>query len=79
MGAAAGGFLNDVVAGRLTHANQSPLNDAVAGAHKRAIGEAGAFAWDRRDGSVFLAPLVAATLARSAAVAERRMGGACFV
>lgn len=79
MGAAAGGFLNDVVAGRLTHANQSALNDAVAGAHKRAIGEAGAFAWDRRDGSVFLAPLVAATLARSAAVAERRMGGACFV
>ena len=78
MSRACGGFLNDVAAGRLTHCNEAPLNAAVAGAHKRAIGEAGAFGWDRRDGSVFLAPLVAATLARFGAVSARRTGGATF-
>ena len=79
MAQACGGFLNDVAAGRLTHCGEAPLNAAVAGARKRAIGEAGAFGWDRRDGSVFLAPLVAATLARFGAVSARRTGSAVFV
>jgi len=74
MARAYGGFLDDVVAGRLTHHDEPPLNDAVAGARRRPIGEAGAFGWDRRDGSVFVAPLVAVTLARFGAVTARRTG-----
>jgi hypothetical protein len=76
---ACGGFVDDVLAGRLSHAVQPQLDAAVEGARKRPIGDAGAFGWDRRDGMVFVAPLVAATLARfSAATAGRRLGRACF-
>jgi hypothetical protein len=35
-------------------------------------GDAGLWAWDRRDGSVFVAPLVAATLARFGAMTAGR-------
>ena len=78
---ACGGFLDDVDAGRVSHSDQPPLNAAVEGARRRPIGSAGAYAWDRRDGSIFVAPLVAATLARVGAVTagRRRTGGACFV
>ena len=81
MGRACGGFVDDVLAGRLSHADRPPLNAAVEGARKRPIGEAGAFGWDRRDGSVFVAPLVAASLARFGAATEgrRRTGNAVFV
>ena len=48
------------------------LDAAVAGARRRPIGDAGLWAWDRRDGSVFVAPLVAATLARFGAVTAGR-------
>ena len=58
-GRACGGFLDDVLAGRLTHAEQPQLDAAVEGARRRPIGQAGAFGWDRRDGTVFVAPLVA--------------------
>ena len=78
MACACQGFLNDVTAGRLTHCDEVNLNAAVAGVRKRPIQDAGAFGWDRRDGSVFLAPLVAATLARFGAVSARRSGGATF-
>ena len=78
---ACGGFLDDVLAGRLSHAEQPQLNAAVEGARRRPIGDAGAFGWDRRDGAVFVAPLVAATLARFGAVTagRRKTGAACFV
>lgn len=81
MGRACGALLDDVQAGRIAHADQPELNGAVEGARKRPIGEAGAFGWDRRDGSVYIAPLVAVTLARyGAATAGRRgSGAACFV
>ena len=79
MGRACGGLLDDVAAARLTHAGQPPLTAAVEGVRKRPIGVAGAFGWDRRDGSVFVAPLVAATLARFGAVTAPRRGGATFV
>jgi hypothetical protein len=80
MGRACGAFLDDVAAGKLSHADQPQLNAAVEGARKRPIRDAGLFGWDRRDGSVVVAPLVAVTLARhGAAVAGRRRGGACFV
>ena len=78
---ACGEFLDDVLAGRLSHAEQPQLNAAVEGARRRPIGDAGAFGWDRRDGAVFVAPLVAATLARFGAVTagRRKTGAACFV
>lgn len=81
MGRACGGFLDDVLAGQLSHAEQPQLNAAVVGARRRPIGQAGAFGWDRRDGTVFVAPLVAATLARFGAVTagRRHTGQACFV
>ena len=81
MGRACGGFLDDVLAGRLTHAEQPQLNAAAGGARRRPIGDAGSFGWDRRDASTFVAPLVAATLARFGAVTagRRGTGAACFV
>lgn len=81
MANAAGGLLDDALAGRLSHSGQADLDNAVAGARKRPIGDAGQWAWDRRDGSVFVAPLVAVSLARFGAVtAGRRSGGsAVFV
>ena len=81
MGRACGGFLDDVGAGRLTHAGQPPLTAAVEGVRRRPIGVAGAFGWDRSGGSVFVAPLVAVSLARFGAVTagRRRTGGAVFV
>lgn len=72
MAKACGLWLGDVEAGRLTHADQERLNAAVAGAKKRAIGAAGGWGWDRRDESVYLAPLVSHTLARYGAELVRR-------
>jgi hypothetical protein len=72
MARATASFLDDVTAGRLSHAGQPQLNAAVAGARRRPVGHAGAFAWDRADRSVFVAPLVAATLARHGAVTAGR-------
>jgi hypothetical protein len=64
-------FLDDVRAGRIQHAGQPMLDAAVAGARRRPIGDAGLWAWDRRSGSSFVAPLVACTLARFGAVTVR--------
>jgi hypothetical protein len=72
MGRACGGFIDDVSAGRLSHRGQAQLDAAVAGARRRPIGDAGLWAWDRRSGSTFLAPLVAATLARFGAMTAGR-------
>jgi len=68
MAKACGGIYDDIIAGLLTHADQQQLNDALAGAKKRPIGDAGGWGWDRRDETVNIAPLVAATLARFGAV-----------
>jgi hypothetical protein len=72
MAAACGGFVDDVAAGRVTHGGDDQLDAAVAGARRRPIGSGGAWGWDRRDGSVFVAPLVAATLARFGALTAGR-------
>lgn len=64
MGKACGLFYDDVLAGRLTHPGETFLDDALVGARKRAIRDAGAWGWDRKSPSVNIAPLVAATLAR---------------
>ena len=74
---AAGGFVDDAAAGRLTHAGQLQLTEAVAGARKRPIGPSGAFGWDA--GGVSASLLTAATLARFGAVTAPRRGGAAFV
>jgi hypothetical protein len=73
MAKACSGFYGDAVAApaRLSHADQAQLNDALAGARKRKIGDAGGWGWDRRDPSVNIAPLVSVTLARFGAVLTR--------
>jgi hypothetical protein len=63
---------SDLEAGRLTHADQESVNDAREGARKRAIGKAGGWGYDRKDGSVNIAPLVAVTLARIAAAINEK-------
>ncbi len=58
-----GMFETRAAAQTLTHANQESLSAAVNGARKRPIGDAGGWGWDRRDATVSIQPLVAATLA----------------
>jgi hypothetical protein len=45
------------------HIGQPALTVALAGATKRLIGTAGAWAWDRKSPAVDITPLVAVTLA----------------
>jgi hypothetical protein len=81
MGRACGGFLDDVNSGRLSHNGHAQLTAAVTGARRRPIGDAGLWAWDRRDGAVFAAPLGSCTLARHGAltVGRPKSGRAVFV
>lgn len=66
-------IVSDLDAGRLTHSDQEPLNDARDGARKRAIGTAGGWGYDRKDPSVYIHPLVAVTMARvGAAMAPKK-------
>jgi hypothetical protein len=71
MAKACGLFVSDLEAGRLTHFDQEPLNDARDGARKRAIGTAGGWGYDRKDPSVEIHPLVAVTLARLGAAMQK--------
>lgn len=64
MGKACGLFYDEAHAGRLSHAGQEQVDRALAGAKKRTIRDAGAWAWDRKDPMTNIAPLVAVTLAR---------------
>ena len=66
--AACGQFYDAVVAQELTHFDDAPLASALAGAQKRSLGDA--WAWARRIPSVDISPLVAATLAKWGLVAE---------
>lgn len=59
---ACGAFLAGIVEGELVHRDQPILNAAVAGAGRRQVGDA--WKWSRRDSSVDISPLVAATVAR---------------
>jgi hypothetical protein len=72
MAKACGQLVDKVGLGKFTHADQDPVNDAVTGARKRAIGTAGGWGYDRRDESVNIAPLVALTLALFGALATKR-------
>ncbi|WP_166140838.1 terminase large subunit [Nocardioides ochotonae] len=58
---ACGGFYDAAVQGRLAHPDQPVLNDALAAARKRPLGDA--WAWHRKDPTTDLTPLVAVTFA----------------
>lgn len=60
--AACGQFYDAVTEQTLSHIDQPPLASALAGAQKRLLGDA--WAWARRVPSVDISPLVAATLAK---------------
>ncbi|RSN64031.1 terminase [Streptomyces sp. WAC 04229] len=60
--AACGQFYDAVTTQSLTHFDDAPLASALAGAQKRTLGDA--WAWARRIPSVDISPLVAGTLAK---------------
>ncbi len=61
-------FYDAVIEGTLTHRDDAQMASALAGAQKRPLGDA--WAWARRIVSVDISPLVAATLARWGLSAE---------
>lgn len=63
MAKACGLFVSHLEGGRLTHADQEPVNAAREAARKRPIGTAGGWGYDRRDPASKIHPLVAVTLA----------------
>lgn len=83
MARACGLFENAVAADGLTHSGQVSVSDALAGARKRPIRDAGGWGWDRRDPNVSIHPIVAVTLALLGATETKRAGrsgsGATFV
>jgi hypothetical protein len=72
VGKACGGWLDDVVEGRLSHAGQGQVDDVLAVARKRPVGKAGRWVWARSDPSKNIAPLAAVTLARYGAVTKTK-------
>lgn len=83
MARACGLFENGAHSGTLTHAGQQSITDALAGARKRPIRDAGGWGWDRSDPNKPIYPLVAATLAMLGAAENKRGnraggGGATF-
>lgn len=55
-------FLSGVLDGTVVHRDQNTLNTAVAGAGRRQVGDS--WKWSRRDSTVDISPLVAATIAK---------------
>lgn len=72
MARACGAVLARAAAGTVSHAAQDSVTDALQGARKRPIRDAGGWGWDRRDETVNIAPLVAWTLALYGAIPQRR-------
>lgn len=76
MSKACGLVVNRAHAATVTHGGQDAITDALRGARKRPIRDAGGWGWDRRDEAVNIAPLVAWTLAVYSVVTHtRRTGG----
>lgn len=71
------GTFVDLLDGRLCHRSQAVLDDAVAGAARRPLGDA--WLWSRSRSGVSIAPLVAATLAAYIAHTRRPAGRAAIV
>ena len=74
---ACGTFVDRLAAGTLTHRSQAALDDAIAGAARRPLGDA--WLWSRRHSSVDISPLVAVTLAGWAAATRRPTGRGAVV
>ncbi len=72
-----GVFVDRLTAGTLTHRAQAVLDDAIAGAARRPLGDA--WLWSRRHSAVDISPLVAVTLAAWAAATRRPAGKAAVV
>lgn len=70
-----GGFHSATLAGLITHDGHDLVTDALAGAKKRSIRDAGGWGWDRRDPEVNIAPLVAMTLAHYGASTHKKPSG----
>jgi len=80
MANACGLVVDRLGANGLTHGGQKSITDALLGARKRPIRDAGGWGWDRSDSTVTIHPLVAVTLALFGASGQRRRttGGAGF-
>jgi hypothetical protein len=76
LGQACGSFYDDIIEGRAVVRRHPDLDAAVAGARKRSVGDA--WAWARKDTSVDVSPLVAATLARWAVAHGQSSEGPTF-
>lgn len=72
MAQACGLLENRIHTAALTHSSQPALTDAIMGARKRPIRDAGGWALDRRDPSSSIYPIVAATLALFGATTNKR-------
>lgn len=72
MATACGLVVNKASAGTVSHAAQEPVTEALKGAKKRPIRDAGGWGWDRRDETTNIAPLVAWTLAVYGSAIKRR-------
>lgn len=72
MAQACGVLENRIATESLTHAAQQKLTDAIMGARRRPIRDAGGWALDRSDPSSSIYPIVAATLALFGATSHRR-------
>lgn len=71
---ACGLVVDKAAAGTLTHGGQSAVTDALLGARKRPIRDAGGWGWDRRDETVQIHPIVSFTLALLGASTTRKAG-----
>jgi hypothetical protein len=60
--AACAGTLDKITAGSVQHRGETPLDDAVAGAARRSVGDGG-WVWARRQAGADVAPLMAMSLA----------------
>jgi hypothetical protein len=81
MARSCGLFEDAVKAGLLSHRDQRSVSDAVFGAKKRPIRDAGGWGWDRREPSSVIHPIVAVSLAVLGAAENKRRsssGGATF-
>lgn len=76
MAQACGVLENRILTSTLTHGSQSAVTDAILGARKRPIRDAGGWALDRRDPTSLIYPIVAATLALYGATTFKRSKGA---
>jgi hypothetical protein len=72
MAQACGLLENRIASDTLTHAAQKPVTDAIMGARKRPIRDAGGWALDRSDPTSMIYPIVAATLALFGATTHKR-------